>query len=167
MRNLDKIKQLGSHPLEDILGIEENSTEIIKYERNTELKYYELYDEKDAELEAQYQEIADLAITAYKSLEAVMDTAEPKFRARLTEVGQQSLNTALNALKERGRMKETKDKANAKAAEALNKGNTTNQAVFILDRNQALQMVKQQMADVSTEVIEGEIVREVPQEPTK
>ncbi|WAX21697.1 hypothetical protein [Stenotrophomonas phage RAS14] len=166
MRNLEKIKQLGSHPLEDILGIESNSTEIVKFERNTELQPYEHFDDKDTELENQYQEIADLAITAYKNLEQTMETAEPKFMARLTEVGQQSLNTALSALNARAKMKEAKDKALAKAAQASSKGNTTNQAVFILDRNQALQMVKQQMAEVE-EVIEGEIVSETSQETTK
>jgi hypothetical protein len=157
MRNLDKIKQLSSHPLEDILGIEENTTEVIKYERNTELKPYELFDEKDSEIEAQYQEIADLAITAYKSLEEVMETAEPKFRARLTEVNMQTLNTALSALNARSKMKDSKDKANAKLAEASKKGNTTNQAVFIMDRNAALQMLKDQM-DKPVDVIEGEII---------
>lgn len=162
MRNLDKIKQLSSHPLEDILGIEENTTEVIKYERHTELKPYEPFDEKETEIEAQYQEIADLAISAYKSLEEVMETAEPKFRARLTEVNMQTLNTALGALKERAKLKEIKDKAIAKAAEASTKGNTTNQAVFILDRNQALQMMKSQMEN--PEIIEGEIVSEVKPE---
>lgn len=162
MRNLDKIKQLTSHPLEDVLGIEENTTEVIRYERNTELLEYDPFDDKEKEIEKQYQEIADLAINSYKKLDEITENADTKLVARLTEVKMQSLNMALGALEKRARLKETKDRAIAKADAVKQKGNTTNQAVFIMDRNQMLSMMRDKLEspEDGQEIIEGEIMQE-------
>lgn len=165
MRNLEKIKQLSSHPLEDILNIEENTTEVIRFERKTELVEYQPFDEKDNEIEAQYQEVADLAISAFKRLDEVMENAEPKFMARLSEVKMQSLTTALGAIEKRQRLKENKDRAIAKA-EAINaKGNVTNNALIVLDRNEALKLLQQKMREYGDEeIIDADVVESDTQE---
>lgn len=159
MRNLEKIKQLSSHPLEDVLGIEENSTEVIRYERNTELLEYDPYDDKEKEIEKQYQEIADLAINSYKKLDEIAENADTKLVARLTEVKMQSLNMALGALEKRARLKETKDRAIAKADASKTKGSTNN-AVFIMDRNAMLAMMRDKLETPEDEmdIIEGEVI---------
>ena len=137
IRKIEKIEKLVSHPLEEFLNIEPASTEIVRYERKTELNKYEEYDEKDTELEETYQEILDAAMTGYDTLKEVAETADTKFLARLAEVQVQHLNVALAAAGKKTQLKQDKDRQKAKAFAGSSKTvNTTN--ILIADRNELL-----------------------------
>jgi hypothetical protein len=137
IRKIEKIEKLVSHPLEEFLNIEPASTEIVRYERKTELNKYEEYDEKDTELEETYQEILDAAMTGYDTLKEVAETADTKFLARLAEVQVQHLNVALAAAGKKTQLKQDKDRQKAKALAGSSKTvNTTN--ILIADRNELL-----------------------------
>lgn len=137
IRKIEKIEKLVSHPLEEFLNIEPASTEIVRYERKTELNKYEEYDEKDTELEETYQEILDAAMTGYDTLKEVAETADTKFLARLAEVQVYHLNVALAAAGKKTQLKQDKDRQKAKALAGSSKTvNTTN--ILLADRNELL-----------------------------
>ena len=75
IRHIEKIEKIA-HPLEEYFNIESGSTEVVRYERKTELLKYEEFDEKDSELEQTYQEIYDAAMTGFDTLKDIMDTAD-------------------------------------------------------------------------------------------
>lgn len=155
IRKIEQIKELVDHPLEEFFNIEPASTEVVKYQRKTELTPYQEFDEKDTELEETYQEIYDAAMTGYDNLQEMIDTADTKFAARLGEVSVQHLNVALAAASKRASLKENKDKmlARAKSGPA---GKTTNNIVLVEDRNELLRRL---MGTASEDnVIEGQIV---------
>lgn len=160
IRNLEKIKRLSSHPLEEVLNIEPESTEITVYERNTELKPYDPFGEKDSELETQYQEIADLAISTFKKIDDVSRTADTKLVARLSEVQMQTLNTALSAIEKRTKHKENKDRDIARERTVINKacGKVTNKIIAVIDRNSALKQITALMNQDEPDIIEGEVI---------
>jgi len=100
-----------SHPCEDYFDIEPNSTElIIPKQRQVELSKPETYDEKDTEIEENYQEVYDKSMDMFDVLERTMEGVDSKYRARNAEVAIQMLNTALSAAKEKGSLKSHKDK---------------------------------------------------------
>lgn len=151
IRNIEKIEKLAEHPLEEFFNIEPASTEVIKYQRKTELTVYGEFDEKDRELEDTYQEIYDAAMTGYDTLNEMIDTADTRVVARLAEVGVQHLNVALAAASKKTALKENKDKLLARAKNAGPK--TLNQTIVLSgDRNDILRQLSQ------TDVLEGEIV---------
>ena len=104
-RTIDEIIKQINHPLEDHFDIERGTTQLTIKERHTELVQTEQYDEKDNEIESDMQEIADVAMDLVAMLKDEIVTSEPKFRARLTEVAGQHLNTALSAISMKARMK--------------------------------------------------------------
>lgn len=157
IRKIEQIKELVDHPLEEFFNIEPASTEVVKYQRKTELTPYQEFDEKDTELEETYQEIYDAAMTGYDNLQEMIDTADTKFAARLGEVSVQHLNVALAAASKRANLKENKDKLLARAKAAGAKGNTTNNIVLVEDRNELLRRL---MGNSEENVIEGQIVSE-------
>lgn len=158
IRKIEQIKELVDHPLEEFFNIEPSSTEVVKYQRKTELTPYQEFDEKDTELEETYQEIYDAAMTGYDNLQEMIDTADTKFAARLGEVSVQHLNVALAAASKRANLKENKDKLIARAKTAGTKGgNTTNNIVLVEDRNELLRRL---MSNSDENVIEGQIVSE-------
>lgn len=158
IRDIDKIKKIVDHPLEDFFNIEQSSTEVVKYERKTELSQYQDFDEKDTENEETFQEIIDLAMTGYDNLQEMIETADTKFAARLAEVSVQHLNVALSAASRKASLKENKDKMLQRAKAGSEKGKTTNNVVFVGDRNDLLRQIQEQMN--SGNVIEGEIVKD-------
>lgn len=157
IRKIEQIKELVDHPLEEFFNIEPASTEVVKYQRKTELTPYQEFDEKDTELEETYQEIYDAAMTGYDNLQEMIDTADTKFAARLGEVSVQHLNVALAAASKRANLKENKDKLLARAKTAGVKGKTTNNIVLVEDRNELLRRL---MGNSEENVIEGQIVSE-------
>lgn len=158
IRKIEQIKELVDHPLEEFFNIEPASTEVVKYQRKTELTPYQEFDEKDTELEETYQEIYDAAMTGYDNLQEMIDTADTKFAARLGEVSVQHLNVALAAASKRANLKENKDKLLVRAKTAGAKGNTTNNIVLVEDRNELLRRL---MGTANEDnVIEGQIVSE-------
>ena len=158
IRDIDKIKKIVDHPLEEFLNIEPCTTEIVKYERKTELTPYQDFDEKDTENEETFQEIIDLAMTGYDNLQEMIETADTKFAARLAEVSVQHLNVALSAASRKANLKENKDKMLQRAKAGAEKGKTTNNIVFVGDRNDLLKQIQEQLD--SENVIEGEIIKD-------
>lgn len=130
------------HPMEEVLNIEPGTTLLSQVERSTDLVIAEEYDEKDQEIENQFQEVYDAAMSAFESQSMGVELADPKYRARNHEVAVQYLNTALSAVKEKSTMKQHKDKVNVDRAKAGPK--TLNQNVIIADRNDLLKRIVSQ-----------------------
>lgn len=103
--------KLISHPCEDVFDIEPGTTEIItEPPRQTELVEVVTYDDKDKEIEENYQEIFDRAMDTFDDIQRDLEGLEGKYKARNHEVGAQFLNAALAAAKEKQKLKEHKDK---------------------------------------------------------
>ena len=124
------------HPLEEVFDIEPGTTVIPKTEKTTELVSTEEYDNKDKEIEEQFQEIYDAALSAFEDQVAEAEVVEGKYKARNMEVATQLLNTALAAAKEKASLKQHKDKT------AISKGKlgakTVNNNLIVADRNDIL-----------------------------
>lgn len=159
IRKLDQIEKIVSHPLEDFFNIEPESTKIVRTERSTELLDYEEYDEKDKEIESSYQEIADAAMSLFGDLRDMMDTADTKLVARLTEVSGQMLGTALSATNRKAALKDNKDKLLARQRIAANKKGTN--TLVVMDRNEMLrQLIEAQKEEENkASALDGEAVR--------
>ena len=125
------------HPLEEIFGIESGTT-VVDIERieTTELAVVASYDEKDSEIESQFQEVYDAAMTSFADQAGLLLTSDPKFGARNMEVANAFLNTALAAAKEKASLKLGKEK------NAANTGPKTVNNNLIMDRNELLKMLK-------------------------
>lgn len=157
----EKIQKIINHPLEEFFDIEENTTEIVRYERTTSPREYEEYDEKDAELEENYQEVYNYAMSGFENLRDLIDTADTKFSARLAEVSVQYLNAALSAAGKKTQLKENKDKLRFRQQTGAAGKNTTNN-ILVLDRNEALKMALQAAAGESDskedDTIDAEVI---------
>ena len=132
------------HPMEEVLDIEAGTTVITRAEHERqELTVVDEYDEKDQELEGQFQEVYDTAMDAFETQATEADLIDPQFRARNQEVAAQFLNTALGAVKEKSALKMHKDKINIDARKATTP-KTLNQNVIVADRNEILKALMQQ-----------------------
>ena len=125
-----EIETLMEHPLEEAFDIEPCTTITTKTERSTELAVTEQYDEKDEEIEGQFQEIYDAAFAAFEDQVAEAEVVEGKYKARNMEVATQLLNAALNAAKEKAGQKKEKDK-NDIAKNKATSNKVTNNNVFM------------------------------------
>jgi len=141
-----------SHPMEEVFGIEANST-IVEYTESlpTELSDHQEYDEKDDEIEGQYQTVYDKAMDAFDAQSDIVDTVEGKYAARNAEVAVQFLNAALNAAKEKGGLKQHKDKL--EATKQNGGGPKTVNNNIIIDRNELLKNILNgsEMKDITNE----------------
>lgn len=103
-RLVDKIM---THPLEQALDIESGTTIVsVPEARNTLLVDSPTYDEKDKEIEQNYQEVYDKAMDVFDEMQENASDQGPRHQ----EVAALMLTTALAAAKEKARMKEHKDK---------------------------------------------------------
>lgn len=103
--------KLIEHPCEDVFDIEPGTTELVSEPpRHTELVDVHTYDDKDREIEENYQEIFDRAMDTFDDIQRDLEGLEGKYKARNHEVGAQFLNAALSAAKEKQKLKEHKDK---------------------------------------------------------
>lgn len=125
-----EIESLMEHPLEEAFDIEPCTTITTKTERSTELAVTEQYDEKDEEIEGQFQEIYDAAFAAFEDQVAEAEVVEGKYKARNMEVATQLLNAALHAAKEKASQKKEKDKNDIARNKATSK-KVTNNNVFM------------------------------------
>lgn len=130
-----------AHPIEDVLEIEPGTTmmPVVAHEP-TELAVTADYDEVDREINEQFQEVYDVAMDAYETQAADIETIEPKFRARNQEVAVQYLNTALAAAKEKASIKMSKDKNTVKVATSGG-ANIRDSQVIVADRNDVLKQM--------------------------
>lgn len=135
-------EQFIEHPFEEIFDIESGSTVLIQQDIvPTELVQYDQYDDKDNEIEQQYQAIYDAAYTAFNfQVTSVERGGDPRNHARNLEVANQFLNTALAAAKEKADLKQKKEKL---SNNATNTKNVTNNNL-IIDRNELLKMIQGQ-----------------------
>lgn len=132
------VKVVTDHPLEEFFGIQDNSTIMEHTERyDQELVVSNLYDEKDCELEKEFSEIQREALDAHDAIRERMDRdTDPKYLARLGEVDNQYLGTALNAIALKAKLKNEKDKLTK-----VKNNNGPNKIVnntVIMDRNEML-----------------------------
>jgi hypothetical protein len=124
------------HPLEAIFGIERGTTEITVEQVQTDMVVIDSYDEKDREIEGQFQEVYDAAMTSFADQAGLLTQSDPKYSARNMEVANAFLNTALSAAKEKAALKIAKEK-NSKES-----GPKTVNNNLIMDRNELLKMLK-------------------------
>lgn len=140
------------HPLESFLGIEDNSTLMTHTERQQQdLVVSDLYDDKDSDIEEQISEIQREALDAHDALREKMDSGtDPKYLARLGEVDNQYLGTALSAIAMKAKIKAEKDKLANKKNNPSGPNKIVNNTV-IMDRNE---MLKNMMN--GTTIIDGD-----------
>ena len=144
MGNENKVVKTIEHPLEDFFEIEEGTTEVEVYEREGELIRAGGYDDKDSEIDEQFQEIYDSAMEGYDLLSEELQVVEGKYKARVGEVGVQHLNAALNAASHKARLKEHKDKLESKSKEAPS-SITTNNTLIVDDRSAMLDQLRKSL----------------------
>ena len=141
-----KTVKVIDHPLEDFFDIEKGTTEVTVYERGGdsiegELVQAEEFDDKDREIEEQFEEVYNVAMEGYDLLADEMLKVEGKYKARVGEVSVQHLNTALNAASLKARLKEHKDKLEAKTKTPANV--TNNNTLIVDDRSALLRQLKE------------------------
>lgn len=144
MSDKNKVTKNIDHPLEEFFDIEKGSTEVEVYEREGELVDPHAYDEKDREIDAQFQEIYDSAMDGYDTLAEELHKVEGKYKARIGEVSVQHLNAALNAASHKAKLKEHKDKLESKADGAGASRVTNNNTLVIDDRSTLVSELRKQ-----------------------
>lgn len=150
MSESKEVEVLRSHPMEEVLDIEPETTLATKIERETDLVPAVEFDEKDSEIEEQMQEVYDSAMGAFEQQMEEAELVEGKYKARNGEVAVQFLNAALNAVKEKSGLKQHKDKlAVAKGKLGPNKVENN---IIVADRN-----------DILRNIINGDV--DEPEEP--
>lgn len=100
------------HPLADKLDLpeaEETMPAVVE-NKPTEMVSSKSYDQKDDEIDEQFQDIYEMALDNFNVLSEEIQDVEGKYKARVGEVANQYLNTALSAAKEKANLKEHKDK---------------------------------------------------------
>lgn len=126
------------HVLEATFDIEPGTTIVPVVETiPTVLTPAEEYDNKDVEIEQQFQEVYDAAMTAFEVTSETVSQIEPKYRARNEEVAVQYLNTALAAAREKAGLKGHKDKMAVTKVKASGP-QTVNNNLIVADRNEIL-----------------------------
>jgi len=139
-RQVVKYEEETEHPMEDIFDIEKGTTVVERVETlPTPLVPMEEYDEKDDEIEKQFQEVYDAAMTAFEITSESVQQVEPKFRARNEEVAVQYLSTALQAANAKSSLKMHKDKVSVTKTKASTPNTVNNN--LIVDRNDLLKQI--------------------------
>lgn len=131
------------HPLEDFFEIDSCSTVVHQEKRLTEADNPTTagYDDKDQQIDEQFQEIYNLALDAYNSQADEVDVVDSKFKARTQEVAVQLLNTALAAANSRGTLKHQKEKISVAAAK-IKGGAVTNNNTIVGTTKEILKMLR-------------------------
>jgi hypothetical protein len=135
--NKKEIEVSIQHPLEDHFGIEEGTTMVPKTITQTTVVKYAEYDEKDEELDQQFQTVHDAAMTAFEDQQEESEIIDPKYKARNAEVAVQFLNTALNATNAKAQLKQQRDKLEVSK---MRVGVSAAETGAKLDRNDILRM---------------------------
>lgn len=146
--NYDIIEKQIEHPMEGVLNIEPGTTTVPTIQRTTEpMVEAEEYDNKDEEIETQYQEVYDAAMGAFEGQCEEQELVEGKYKARNAEVAVQFLNAALAAAKEKGALKMHKDKQSVAVGKLKGGSHTTNNNLVVADRNDLLRALAGQAKD--------------------
>ena len=107
-------------------------------------------DAEDKEINGKIDEIYGAAMEAYQNQTAFVEILEPRYAARNAEVAANYLNTALNAVSLKAKVKNEKRKVGQ--AGFIPYANQTTNNVVVADRNQLLRM----MAEGKGPVVSGE-----------
>lgn len=161
MSNFKDIEKTITHPLEETFDIQENTTQLPVKKADTDLVKVERYDDKDSELDEQFQAIHDAAFEAFENQAEDAELVDPKYKARNAEVAVQYLNTALQAVSQKLTLKQHSDKTTL----AASKGPSTVNNNLIVDRNQVLKMFEdeEKKALNTVNAVDGEF-DEIPNE---
>lgn len=141
------------HPLEKVFGIESATTMFPTIERTTQSVVVPSYDDKDKEVEGQFNEVYDAAMGAFETQSQETELVEGKYKARSGEVAVQFLNTALEAAKSKSQQKQHKDKLSTITNKAPG---TVNNNLIVADREDLLKNLRNMNLD--KDVIDGTIV---------
>lgn len=152
--------EITTDTLEDVFDLTPcTTTKDIVVVENQPIIRPEDYDDKDGEIDEQFQEVYDKAMSAfeYQMERADSTDVEPKYVARMHEVAAGYLNAALAAAKEKAAIKSNKDKnaTTMKKTAALTQNNT-----MIVTHGSLLDMLSKQFGEPG-KVIEGEVVPDV------
>ena len=150
-----------AHPMEDLFDIDSGSTSVPAVKRTTELStsVEHPYDDKDNEIDEQFQEIYDLALEAFGAQSQEAELVEGKYKARNQEIAVQFLNTALNAAANKGTLKNNKEKmaiAAKKVDASAKPGGTTNNNLIVGDRNDILRALRADREAERNEVVDDQ-----------
>lgn len=126
------------HPLEHLFGIEPMSTLMPVVSSEMTSIDTQLFDDKDKEIETQFDQITALALDGYDAQVMDLEKIDPKYRARSNEVAIQYLNTALSATQQKMNLKKHRDLLTSKIVKGSS--NITNN-VLVADRNELLRMM--------------------------
>lgn len=162
---INMIERVITHPCEDVFDIEPGTTTtMVPAPRHTEMVRAEMYDDKDAEIEEQYQEVYDKAMDAFDDIQTDMEGIEGKYKARNNEVGVQFLNAALSAAKEKARLKEHKDKSIGSSSDPSVTHNNTQINISTSDLIKQFASERNPTNNYIPDVVEDE--KEINQSPT-
>ena len=127
------------HPFEGLFDIESGTTlapESPVMEIVSSNIRYEGYDDKDTEIEEQFQTIYDTAFSAFAThMTAVERGGHPNSVSKNLESANLFLETALKAAKEKAEMKSRKDKMRTSSSTSITNNN------LIMDRNELLKLM--------------------------
>lgn len=151
------------HPLEDTFGLDDTynsdpleGTDLTHIDRDpyaavpaTAVAKPHEDDAEDKEINGKIDEIYGAAMEAYQNQTAFVEILEPRYAARNAEVAAGYLNTALNAVSLKAKVKNEKRKVGQ--AGFIPYGNNTTNNVVVADRNQLLKM----MAEGNGPIING------------
>lgn len=129
---------LIEHPFEDLFDIESGTTVLPELvEEEVKLTNFDLFDDKDIEIEQQYETIYNAAFAAFTNqCMAVERGSDPGHTPRNMEVANQFLTTALNAVKEKADLKHKKEKNRVVSSKNITNNN------LIMDRKDILDMIQ-------------------------
>lgn len=137
-------KEFVQHPFEDLFDIDSGTTLVNRPEFNDNgMVVYEQYDEKEKEIEEQYQTVYNAAFAAFTNqvMSAQMGD-NPAYHGKNLEAAAKFLATALDAVKEKAELKHKKDKSTAKPSAT----NVTNNNL-IMDREDLINMLQGKVID--------------------
>ena len=141
------------HPLEDTFGLDDTynsdpleGTDLTTIDDDQYLATTEANlpapvaepDEEDKEINKKIDTIYGEAMSAYQNQTAFVEILEPRYAARNAEVAAGYLNTALNAVALRAKVKNERKKS---AGGFVPYANQTTNNVVVADRNQLLKMM--------------------------
>lgn len=155
MSNTKTVTEVVKKPnsLEDAFGIPSGSTEITVEKKVTEATSIELYDEKDTELEQQFDVVKDMAQYTFEKIQDTIEDVEPKYAARLYEVANSYLNIMHDTIKSKAKVKMEKDKLAVKQQSPTKINQTTNNTIISNPTD-----IIRSLRNGSLNAIEGEFV---------
>lgn len=159
----NKVTKQTGHPLEDIFDLPTGTTEVTVIQRQTDLVTHAEFDKKDCEIEGQFQEVYDVAMSTFENQVEMLERAEtdPKYIARQMEVAAQFLNTALSAANAKASLKASKDKmlvAQRTVANTVQGNVGGGDGPVVMSHSALLKMLKEAKNN-DKDVIEGEVVK--------